>query len=547
MATDNRRSKSSSFLMQGGILAVAGLLVRLIGMLYRLPLAAKIGDEGMGYYSSAYSVYSMLLIISSYSLPLAVSRLVAERLGKKQAKNVGRILRASLFYATVAGAAGFCVLWFGAQDLAQLLEKPFAQYALRSLAPTLWVMAYLGVLRGYFQGYGIMAPTAVSQILEQIVNAAVSIWAAFSLYDAGIRANLVHGETQYAFAYGAAGGTIGTGAGALTAFLFFLLLFFGNLPGIARSEKRDRRRRPESYGEVSVALCVTILPILFSSAVYNIGAVVDDYLFSAHMQDVGAGADIASMWGVYMGKYHLLFNIPVAISNALSSSLIPSLSASVARDDRPSARQKAGMAIRFSMLVAIPSAVGLAVLAGPISDLLFRGGDNTVLIRMTALGSLAVVVFSLSTVSNAILQGAGHMSLPIRNCLVSLGLHVVILQMFLVVFGLGIFGVLYANILFALCVCVMNQWSIRRHLRLRLDAGKAFFLPALAAALMGIAAFGVYRAMTVFLPSVVGLVAAVCVAVPCYFVLLLVFGGMERSELETVFGRFMKGGRKQDA
>ena len=139
--------KGSNFIVQGSILAVAGIIVRLIGMLYRIPLANKIGDDGNGYYNAAYSIYSILLIMSSYSLPVAVSKMVSARLAKNQFRNSVRILYAALFYATIAGALGFAALWFGADYFATVVIKmPFSAYALRALAPTIWVMAYLGVL-----------------------------------------------------------------------------------------------------------------------------------------------------------------------------------------------------------------------------------------------------------------------------------------------------------------------------------------------------------------------------------------------------------------
>ncbi|MFR4440919.1 MAG: oligosaccharide flippase family protein, partial [Hungatella sp.] len=204
-------SGSSNFIIQGSILAIAGIIVRLIGMLYRIPLAEKIGDEGIGYYSSAYSVYSILLIMSSYSLPVAVSKMVAARLANHQYRNAERILRASLFYATIVGAIGAAALWFGADLFADAIKMPYSSYALRTLAPTIWIMAYLGVLRGYFQGHSTMVPTAVSQVFEQVVNAVISILAAGALFQMGTVSNLVYESAEYSYAFGAAGGTIGTG------------------------------------------------------------------------------------------------------------------------------------------------------------------------------------------------------------------------------------------------------------------------------------------------------------------------------------------------
>ncbi len=526
-----------NFLVQGSILAAAGIIVRLIGMVYRIPLAKKIGDVGNGYYNAAYSIYSILLIMSSYSLPTAMSKMVSARLAKGQYRTSTKIFRAGMFYATVAGMAGFCALWFGADYFAnEIIKMPYSSYALKCLAPTIWIMAYLGVLRGYFQGHSTMIPTAVSQVFEQVVNAAISIVAASVLFDMGVKSNLVFHDTELSYAFGAAGGAIGTGAGALTALILFLLLTVGYVPTMRKQAKRDRKAQAESYGAISRALFVTIVPIIISSAIYNISNVVDNSIFGHVMDGLGESGQTASQWGVYMGRYHMLFNIPVAIANSLSSSLIPSLSRAAAERKRKDILSKIGSAIRFSMIIAIPSAVGLTVLAEPVSNLLFSGMDNEMLIRMMAVGSSAVVFFSLSTVSNAILQGINRMQVPIINSAVSLGIHVGALYVMLKVFHMGIYSVVYANILFAGMVCILNAISIARYTRYRQEIIKTFLIPCAASAAMGGAAWGMYQLCIKAAGNTISTAAAILTAIPVYFVLLIKLKGVDSQELKSMPG-----------
>ena len=327
--TGNRKTKTpgskkaANFVIQGSILAITGIVVRLIGMFYRIPLSNIIGKQGNGYYTSSYGVYNILLILSSYSMPVAVSKMVATRIAREEHQNSRRILRAALAYATVVGGVAAAVLWFGAESFAQLIKTPFSMYALKTLAPTIWIMAYLGVLRGYFQGTGSMVPTAISQILEQVVNAIVSVGAAAVLFKIGTSINQARGATEYSYALGAAGGTIGTGGGALTALIFFIFLTRAQAPERRRLAEQDVSGRLESYRQLGHNLTITILPIVLSSTVYNISNVLDNYLFGQGMDHLGFSAiSIATLWGV-LGYYQLLFNIPVAVSNALSSSLIP--------------------------------------------------------------------------------------------------------------------------------------------------------------------------------------------------------------------------------
>lgn len=542
---ENRQSRrktkgkrESNFVVQGSILAVAGIIVRLIGILYRVPMTNIIGDEGMGYYSMAFNVYNIMLILSSYSLPLAVSKMVSARMAKGQYRNAVRVLKAALVYATVVGGIACFITWNFADFFATTaFNTPFCVYALKTLAPTIWIMAYLGVLRGFFQGHGTMIPTAISQIFEQVINAVISVVAAGVLFKIGLDSNRVYNTTGYPQAFGAAGGTIGTGAGALAALLFMLLLFSIYWPVVKRRKRRDRSRRTDSYGDISVTFLFTVVPVIISSAVYNINAVVDNSIMAYGMEALGRGKEFLSLWGIYNNKYMLLVHVPLAMANSLSSSLIPSLSGAVARKEKGAVIAKTSLAIRFAMLIAIPSAVGLTVLSAPINNLLFKSGDNTEAIRMLITGSAAVIFLSMSTVTNAILQGINHMNVPVRNAFISLILHIGVLYLMLMVFKMGIYSMVFANIAFAVFMCILNAIAIRRYLNYRQEIVKTFLLPAVASAFMGAAAFGVYKGVTLIIKSnLLGTIFAVLAAIAVYGVLLIKLRCVDEEELYSMPG-----------
>ena len=542
---ENRQSRrktkgkrESNFVVQGSILAVAGIIVRLIGILYRVPMTNIIGDEGMGYYSTAFNVYNIMLILSSYRLPLAVSKMVSARMAKGQYRNAVRVLKAALVYATVVGGIACFITWNFADFFATTaFNTPFCVYALKTLAPTIWIMAYLGVLRGFFQGHGTMIPTAISQIFEQVINAVISVVAAGVLFKIGLDSNRVYNTTGYPQAFGAAGGTIGTGAGALAALLFMLLLFSIYWPVVKRRKRRDRSRRTDSYGDISVTFLFTVVPVIISSAFYNINAVVDNSIMAYGMEALGRGKEFLSLWGIYNNKYMLLVHVPLAMANSLSSSLIPSLSGAVARKEKGAVIAKTSLAIRFAMLIAIPSAVGLTVLSAPINNLLFKSGDNTEAIRMLITGSAAVIFLSMSTVTNAILQGINHMNVPVRNAFISLILHIGVLYLMLMVFKMGIYSMVFANIAFAVFMCILNAIAIRRYLNYRQEIVKTFLLPAVASAFMGAAAFGVYKGVTLIIKSnLLGTIFAVLAAIAVYGVLLIKLRCIDEEELYSMPG-----------
>lgn len=537
-----------NFVVQGGILAMAGILVRIIGMLYRVPLNDIIGKQGNGYYTSAFNVYNILLILSSYSMPVAVSKMISARIARGEYQNCRRILKAALIYATVIGGVAAMVLWFGAGLFADMIRTPFSRYALKSLAPTIWIMAYLGVLRGYFQGTGTMVPTAVSQILEQIINAVVSVTAAGILFQAGMSINAMQGAKDYSYALGAAGGTIGTGAGALTALVYFIMLSFSKRRDMREQAGEEMPGRTESYQRLIRILTITVLPIVISSGIYNCSNVVDNYLFGQGMYKLGYPEDsIATYWGV-LGQYQLLFNIPVAVSNALSSSLIPSLTRAVANRNRRQKLERIAAAIRFSLLIAIPAAVGLTVLAEPVCSLLFISQDNDMLVRLSMVGSLAVVFYSLSTVTNAILQGLNRLEVPIRHAVMALVVHVAVLETCLMIFKMGIYSVVLANIVFAFVMCLLNGHSISKYVRYRQEYKKTLVLPTLCALIMGAAAYGTSQLAYRVLPSsmmrgrlglALVVLPSVAVAVAVYSILLVRLKAVDREELMA-----MPGGRR---
>ena len=372
-----KKKSDSGFLVQGSILAIASIVSRIIGLLYRAPLQAIIGNVGNDYYSCAYEIYSTMLLISSYSLPLAVSKMVSTRVAVGQRRNAHKVLKGGLMIAGVTGAIGCIIVFFGARFItADIFKTPMSFYALRVLAPTLIIVAVLGVIRGFFQGMGTMVPSAVSQVLEQIANAIVSVAAAYVLFGYGKRIGAVLGnEDMYAAAYGAAGGTLGTGVGAVVGLAFVLFVFSAFWPKMKRAERREAKRgnvKDESYRSIIKVMILTIVPVLLSTTLYNISSIIDQGIFKniALMQGYSAHT-ISNWWGIFTGKYKVLINVPISIASAMGASCVPSLAAAYAAKDMDAVKSKISSAMRFIMVIAFPCTVGFLVLAFPILRLLF--------------------------------------------------------------------------------------------------------------------------------------------------------------------------------
>ena len=540
MPGKNKKSESNDFLIQGAILAIAGILVRLIGLAYRVPLLRIIGAEGMGYYSTAYNLYAIILLLSSYSLPLAVSKMVSARIAKNEYRNAGKILRAALIYATIVGGIGFGIIFFGADYFASsLYQMPPAKYALKSLAPTIWIMAYLGVLRGYFQGHSTMVPTALSQIFEQIVNAAVSVGAAYYLCEMAVRG--AKGDEVRA-AFGAAGGTIGTGAGTVIALFVMLICFCFTAKDRIKEIKGDRLSKKESFSVITRILILTVIPVIASTAIYNINSVLDGMVFGQSMKTLGLEEETSKLYGIYTGGYLVLVNVPVAIANAMSSSLIPTVSRSFSRGDKGDVNLKISTVIRFATIVSFPCAIGLAVISIPVMKILFTNTEDAMLASyLMIIGSGIVVLYSVSTVTNAILQGTNLINRPVKNAFISLIIHFIILYILLFTLKLNIIGLVFGNMVFALSMCILNARSIRKNLYYKQEIIKTFLMPFICAGVMGIIVYMVYcytsvktnsRLMQTAIPILVG--------APVYAILLIVTKTITKNEiLQMPMGRRM--------
>lgn len=519
----DQRKENTSFLIQGSILAVSSVIVRLIGIVYRVPLTNILGDA-IGVYSSAYSIYSVIWLISSFGIPTAVSKMVAGRRGMKRYRDANKAYKTGMLFALIAGGLASLVMALGAPFFAKtVLNMEEAELAIRFLAPTMFFSAFLGVYRGYFQGLGTMIPTALSQIFEQIINAVASVLAAHLMYNYGKTVDRTLGTNLWANAYGAAGGTVGTWLGALIALIFCIFVYALYRRVLVRLFRRDKASVDETYPQLFVILGATILPVVFNSAIYNISSVLDNSIFGHYTSFAGIRDQYIGVWASYEGKYHLLTHVPLAFATSIAASLIPAITSAHSAGLRTQVVDRVKTSIRFTMLVAVPSCVGLGVLAGPIVNLLFSpSAGNELAIKLLQAGCITVIFYSFSQVTNAALQGINRMRDPVVNAAISLAVHILVMVICLWVFKLGIYGVLVSDIVFGILMNVLNIYSLSRHLRLRIDITKTLFLLAGASLIMGAAAWGVYHLLFGALKkNAIAALAAIFVAVLVYGVALL--------------------------
>ena len=523
MATER---KGQNFIVQAGILAIAGFLSKIIGTIYRTPLTAIIGNEGNGYYGAAYYVYVIILTIASYSMPTAISKIISGYLARKEYRNAQRVLKCAFLYVTVMGVLASVILFFGA-DL--FLEKNSA-IVLRVFTPTIIIYGYLGVLRGYFQAHRTMVQTSVSQILEQILNALVSIFAAYFL------TNMIKdGDATTRAIYGACGSALGTGSGVLAGLLFMVGMYMLNRKVIRNRVKRDRTVEVESYRIILRHMLFIVTPIIISSCIYNMNTVVNQTVFTKILMYLKGftEADASKLYGVYSGRGVVIANIPVAIGAAMSSAMIPTVSTLYEKQDYEGINARVRDGVRATMFISIPAAVGLMVLADPIMGLLQGTPEYYRLaVRLLRCMSITVIFYQISTISNGVLQGIGRVRIPVINSGIALVLQTLLLIPLLIFTDLEDYALVIATVFYTVCISMLNQFSVHKYTGYRQEILKTFLAPLAAAALMGVLSYLTYEGLRMTgLHYSVCLFVAMGVAVIVYFVAVIKVSGTGEEDL----------------
>ena len=524
-----QNNKSGNFVRQAGLLAMAGIIVRIIGILYRSPLTGIIGDEGNGYYSSAYNIYTIILLISSYSIPSAISKVIAQRLALREYRNAHRIFHCAILYVVIVGGIASLFTFFGAG----LLVEENCKAVLRVFAPTIFLSGLLGVLRGYFQAHRTMVQTSVSQILEQILNAVVSLLAAHLL----VQMVSLQSETTQAI-YGAIGSALGTGSGVLIALLFMWGIYGLNRKMILGRVQRDKKKNVLSYRQIFGIIFAMVTPFILSTFIYNFSTSLNQTIYTKVMKYIMhlSEAEIAVNYGVFAGKAVVISNIPIAIASSMSAAMIPSISASFAKGDKEKTHRQIQVAVQTTMLISIPCAFGMLALAKPVTELLFPQKESLALAAALLRAiSVSVIFYALSTLTNAVLQGIGKVNAPVINAAAALVIQTVVLVVLLTYTDLSLYALAVAMVVYSFLMCVLNNVAVRKALGYRQEIKKTFLKPALSAMVMGVVAHYVYIIVYWFVPvNLIALLPSIFAAVVIYFTLVIKTGALSEEELKNI-------------
>ena len=336
--------------------------------------------------------------------------------------------------------------------------------------------------------------------------------------------------------WGAAGATMGTGAGVTAALLFMLFIYLLNHRNIRRRIEKDRYSVNESTAEVLKTIILIVMPIIFSAFIYNVNSYINSYMYTDILGRKGMDEDLLQMVYAEFGYFGTLINIPLTLASTAPTSMIPEVSAHYAKKDIPMANVKIDRATWISMIISIPSAVGLAVLSGPVTRLIFPG-TNGVAGQLLILGAITIILNGNSNISNGVLQGIGKPNIPMIHAAIALGADVVSMLLLLFFTDLGIYAVVISMIVYAVVMCLLNNYSIRKYLGYRNPWKKAYLTPLLASIPMAAVAGGVYYGLYLVIHrNLISLAAALVLAVIAYFVFYMIISRPTEEELRLIPG-----------
>ncbi len=522
----NSIPKKNSFFGGAAILTAGIIIVKLIGALYKIPLGNIISDTAFADFNTAYYIYSLLIIISTGGLPVALSKMVSEANALGRGNQVKKTFHLALIAFCTLGVICCLVMFLFPNQLAALMNNSHSAPSILALAPALFFICPMSALRGYFQGHSLMTPTAVSQIIEALCKLVIGLALAAFLVSNGA-------EDSYA----AAGAIFGVSVGCALGALYMYFCYRRQRQAIPVSNDRPTRSK-----EILSTLIKLAVPITLASSVIAIANLLDTSITFGQLQDAaGFTEDQArALKGVY-DKALTLYNLPSAFMTPLTISVIPAVSAARAVKNHRLGAQVSETALRTTALIAIPAGVGLSVLGEPIIRLLYPTTDVELAGWMLSVLGIASIFVCFMLICNSILQAHHMVAIPMVTTIIGC-VSKVILTFFLVGNpGLNIRGGSISTLVCFGLIAVMDLIIIKFALPRSLSYIRAFLKPVVSAAIMGLATWAVYGLVSRLFTSEAGelsgtgnalaTLVAIGVGVIIYFVLILVTHAISREDL----------------
>lgn len=513
-----------SFIKGAAILAVAGLITKVLGAIYKLPLNYIIGSEAIGYYQASYDWYVWALTISTYALPIAISKLVSEKIELGRRDEAHKIFKVAFSMASALGLTVALFLFFSSSFLVGLFKNPGSYYAVAAITPAIFLVSISASLRGYFQGMQNMIPSAVSQVTEQFGRVLFGYILAIMLLPKGPELS-------------AGGAAFGTSVGGFLSVIILIYMYRRYRPAILSSINNSSGRKTESVASIVKRILIFAIPITIGGSIMPVMGLMDSLIVFDRLQAAGYEYTTAvQMYGQLKALALSFINLPQIITISLGASLVPAIAESIARRDLDSARRKSELGIRLSLLIGLPAAMGLFILADPIMIMVSPKENVVAGIALRYLAPSAIFLTLVQTLTG-ILQGMGKERVPVVNLFIGALVKVVVSYTLTSIPYMNIRGAALGTVFGYAIPCILNLMAIVKYQNQGLDYMRTIIKPLVATGVMALTSYYSYSVLLSFTGSnTISTMTSILVSIVVYGIALLLIRGVTVEELQMAPG-----------
>lgn len=514
-----------NFIKGAAILSIAGLIVKILGAVYRIPLTNLIGTEGIGYYQPAYGVYNLLLVVSLSGFPTAIAKMVSERRATSNYKGAYEVYKISRWGLFLIGLVSSVFVFIFARDLVTFLGFPGSYFSMLALVPALFAVPLLSAYRGFFQGMQNMVPIAFSQLIEQVFRVIVGLYLAYALVGRGLEE-------------AAAGATFGASVGGVAALILIYIMFLFARKNIKKEIANSSGNKTENTWSIVKELLYIAIPITIGASIAPLMGIIDSYIVSNRLALIGYDSvQIADMYGELSGTAHTLINFPQVFSTAVAMSLVPAITYAYTRRDIKRLNKTANAGVKMSLIIGLPCGIGLLMLAEPIIAMLYssigpeKHASSGKLLEILAIG---VIFLTLVQAFTAILQSVNKQFHPVKNLAVGLVVKVVISYILIAIPDINIRGAAISTTIAYFIVAILN-WHDVKKAKIKIDIIGVSSRTLLSTAAMAVSVAASFRLFTMILGSRnLATLGSIAVASAVYVVCLFLTGAITKEDLELI-------------
>ena len=538
MSKSNEHSASDSFVKGAFILGISGVFIKILGAFFKIPLADKLGPEGMSYFQSAYPIYNFFIVLATAGLPTALGKIIAEQRALGDYRNLDKTFKSGLVLMTSIGLMGTLIMFFGADRIVEIIKNPEAALAFKALAPAIVIVSVMAVFRGFFQGFQHMKPFALSQIFEQLGRVIVGFALAVFLLDKGTK-------------YAAAGATFGATTGAIAGLFVIFLLYKKFRKKHFEAHSKLMTGKAQETSEIMKRIAVIAVPITLGAAVMPLMSTIDVMLVMNRLTDIGMGEQANDLYGMLSGYAAVLVNLPQVITSAIQISIVPAVAAFYVQKEVKSLSSTIQNGIRMTLIISLPATAGLVLLSQPIMELLYPSQlqyAQTTGQILSILG-FGVIFLGMFQVTTGILQGLSMQNRPAMNLMIGAIIKIILTYVLVGIPSINIYGAAISTLAAYGTATTLNLITMKRSANITFDPKAVLLKPLYSVFVMSIVVLLGRQLALLFISPNLSTVFAIFIGMIAYFFMLfktktltdedyaLMPGG---SKLKKISDRFFK-------